>query len=187
MQTFFRALPIVLALSTLPLVAQESSSAQGVRWMSFEEAVAAQKTEARPVLIDFYTVWCGPCKMLEKNTFQNPVIAAYINQHFYAVKFNAEGNDRIEFSDAVFQNEGYDPSRAQGRNNPHDLTRAMAAVNGNIAYPTVVYLNAQWEIITPVQGYLTPKDIEPILHFVAEQAYLSTAWDVYSKDFKSSF
>ncbi|MBI1315734.1 thioredoxin fold domain-containing protein [bacterium] len=165
------------------LTAQET----GVRWMSFAEAVEAQNRSPRPVLIDFYTVWCGPCKMLEKNTFQNPIIAEYINKNFYAVKFNAEGNDSIAFNGAVFANAAYDPARANSRNSPHDLTRAMAAVQGNIAYPTVVYLNANWEIITPVQGYLTPKDIEPILHYVAEAAYLSKPWEEYTQSFPSSF
>jgi len=155
--------------------------------MSFTEAVEAQKRTPRPVLIDFYTVWCGPCKMLEKNTFQNPIIAEYINKHFYAVKFNAEGKDSIAFNGAVFANAAYDPARASGRNSPHDLTRAMAAVQGNIAYPTVVYLNANWEIITPVQGYYAPKDIEPILHYVAEEAYLTQPWEEYTQTFPSSF
>ena len=41
--------------------------------------------------MDMYTVWCGPCKMLDKNTFHNKDVADYINKYYYAVKFNAEG------------------------------------------------------------------------------------------------
>lgn len=33
-----------------------------VKWMTFEEAIEAQKTEPRLVFVDVYTDWCGWCK-----------------------------------------------------------------------------------------------------------------------------
>ena len=47
--------------------------------------------------MDVYTNWCGPSKLLDKNTFQNPDVSRYISEHFYAVKFNAEGTEEITF------------------------------------------------------------------------------------------
>ena len=44
--------------------------------------------------MDIYTDWCGPCKLMDKNTFQNPDVAQYLNNNFYAVKFNAEGPNK---------------------------------------------------------------------------------------------
>ena len=46
-----------------------------VKWMSLEEAVEKSKTEKRKIFIDIYTDWCGWCKVMEKETFQNPCIA----------------------------------------------------------------------------------------------------------------
>ena len=60
--------------------------------MSLEEAVAAQAVHPKKIMMDVYTSWCGPCKMLDKNTFQNPDVVEYVNENYYAVKFNAEGN-----------------------------------------------------------------------------------------------
>lgn len=154
-----------------------------VHWVSFEEALALNQQKPKKILIDFYTVWCGPCKMMNKNTFENPVIAAYINEHYYAVKFNAEGNDTVRIGEHVLINPQYDPNRARSRNGTHQLTQAMAAVNGRIAYPTVVYLNEKIEIITPVQGYIQAPDMEPILHFIAEDAFQTGSFE----EFKSSF
>ena len=51
----------------------------------------------KKIFIDAYTVWCAPCKMLDKNTFANKDVANYINKNYYAVKFNAEGNETIKF------------------------------------------------------------------------------------------
>ena len=54
--------------------------------------------------MDVYTEWCGPCKMMDKNTFANRDVLNYINENFYAVKFNGEGNEKINFFDQEFTN-----------------------------------------------------------------------------------
>ena len=47
---------------------------QEINWISLEEVVEFQKTEPKNVIIDVYTNWCGPCKLMDKNTFSNPEI-----------------------------------------------------------------------------------------------------------------
>ena len=56
----------------------------------------------------------GPCKLMDKKTFQNRDVAAYISEHYYAVKFNAEGQETSLFGN-TFTNPNYDPNR-KGRN-----------------------------------------------------------------------
>ena len=73
-------------------------SAQSIQWMTLAEAIEAQKENPKKIIIDVYTDWCGPCKLMDKNTFQNRDVAAYISKHYYAVKFNAEGNESITYS-----------------------------------------------------------------------------------------
>ena len=85
---------ILLALFTLVSFV---TTAQEVKWMTMKEAVAAQKKNKKPIFIDAYTVWCGPCKMLDKNTFSDPKVAETINKKYNPVKFNAEGNEEIQF------------------------------------------------------------------------------------------
>ena len=67
--------------------------AQNIEWMTLAQAIEAQKIEPKKIFMDVYTNWCGPCKLLDKNTFQNPDVSRYISEHFYAVKFNAEGQE----------------------------------------------------------------------------------------------
>ena len=75
------------------------ASAQEINWISMETALAKQKKVQKKIMIDMYTAWCGPCRMLDKNTFSNKKLAAYVNANYYAVKFNAEGNAVVNFKD----------------------------------------------------------------------------------------
>ena len=70
--------------------------------MSLEEALNAQKNNPKKILMDVYTVWCGPCKLMDKKTFTNPDLVNYVNNHYYAVKFNGEGNEIIDFYGNTF-------------------------------------------------------------------------------------
>ena len=110
---------------------------QEIKWISLEDAVYLQEASPRNILIDVYTNWCGPCKSLDRITFSNKSVIKYINDNFYAVKFNAEGNDIINFKGYEFTNPNYNPSKSNRRNSSHQLTRSL----GVSAYPTIVFLD----------------------------------------------
>ena len=66
-------------LSLIFIVSFFENYSQQINWMSLDEAVEAQKTTPKNLIIDVYTNWCGPCKLMDKNTFSNPEIVSYIN------------------------------------------------------------------------------------------------------------
>ena len=74
-----------------------------VNWMSFEEAVEASKKTKKKIFIDVYTDWCGWCKVMDKNTFSQNDIAKYLNDNFYSVKLDAEGEGDITFKDHTYK------------------------------------------------------------------------------------
>ena len=118
------------------LIAGATTYAQEIKWMSMNEALKAQKKEPRKIFMDAYTTWCGPCKMLDKNTFSNKDVINYINKNYYPVKFNAEGNEEISYQDRIFTNPGFDPDR-KGRNTQHQFATAMKITG----YPSLVFFD----------------------------------------------
>ena len=54
---------LFFCFATLSVVAQE------IKWVTIEEAIALQKKEPKKIMMDVYTAWCGPCKMLDKTLF----------------------------------------------------------------------------------------------------------------------
>ncbi|MDT0645765.1 thioredoxin fold domain-containing protein [Zunongwangia sp. F260] len=163
-----------------------ASQAQEIEWMSMNEALDAQKENPKSIFMDAYTSWCGPCKMLDSNTFSNKDLAQYVNKHFYAVKFNAEGPEEIEYKDRVFKNPKYDAERS-GRNSTHEFASAMR-ISG---YPTMVFFDQKGEMIAPVVGYRTPEQLEIFLKLFAGDEYKKFTsqedFTEYRENFKGEF
>ena len=158
---------------------------QEINWMSLDEVREAQKTNPKNVLIDVYTNWCGPCKLMDRNTFSNTDIIRIINENYYAVKFNAEGNDTVTFMDKVFTNPNFDSTKTQKRNSSHQLTQFL----GINAYPSTLFFDSEMNYLTPVKGYLNPKQIEIYLLLFKDNTYKNVKsqsdFDNFVKNFKS--
>ncbi|QDO93610.1 DUF255 domain-containing protein [Formosa sediminum] len=142
-------------------------NAQEINWLSFNEALKLQKKEPKKIMMDAYTNWCGPCKMLDKNTFQNKDVVAYVNENYYAVKFNAEGKESITYQEQVYENPNFDPAKENRRNSVHEFTMAL----GVNAYPTIVFLDETAQVITPVRGYQNPQQLELYLKLFSTDKY----------------
>lgn len=179
MKYLFFILPFLMSVNVNGQM--KSSAAVEIQWVSLAEAEKLMAKEPRKVLIDVYTEWCGPCKMMNNTTFKDPGVVNYINKNYYAVKFNAEGPDVIEFKGNTYKNDQYDPAKAKMRNGTHDLTRAIAPLNGKIAYPTIVYLDENFQILTPSQGFLQPAQIMPLLTFFGDDIYLEKTWEEHNQ------
>lgn len=162
-------------------------TAQEIQWMSLNEALSAQKINPKKIFVDVYTVWCGPCKLYDRNTFSNPDVAAFINRHFYPVKFNAEGKDPVVYQGKTYGNPRYNPAKAKRRNSVHEFSSYL----GIRAYPTVVFLDETGGLIKSVRGYRTPAQLELFLRFFGTDLWKSIrtqeAYDNYVSNFKPSF
>ncbi len=165
----------LVAVFLLPatLLAQKADSR--VEWMTFEEAVERSKTEKKKIFIDVYTDWCGWCKVMDKNTFNDPEIAAYLNDNFYNVKFNAEQKDPVVFRDHTFE---YIASGSRGY---HEL--AASLLNNKLSYPTVVFLDEDFNMLSPVPGYHKPPFFEKVVKYFGGEIYKEKSW----KEWESSF
>lgn len=131
------------------------SFAQEIKWMTMDEALKAQKKDPKPIFMDVYTDWCGPCKMLDKNTFHDAAIVEIVSKSYYAVKFNAEGNESITFKGTKYTNPKYDATKT-GRNSVHEFT-SFLKVQG---YPTMYIFEANGDIKTNILGYRTAEQLK---------------------------
>ena len=119
---------------------------------------------------------------MDKNTFQNEDVANYLNENFYAVKFNAEGNSEVNYKGKVYENPGYRKTNAV-RNSSHNFTRFLG-ING---YPTIVFFDKNANPIAPITGYLNPQQIEIYLNLFKNEKYLQIKSQDDFKKFLNGF
>jgi len=167
---------LLLLLVTTAITAQE------INWMSMSEALAAQKEHPKKIFMDVYTDWCGPCKLLDKNTFHNADVVKYVNENFYAVKFNAEGNEEFEYKGHTFTNPGYKEGK-RGRNSQHIFANSLK-IGG---YPSMVFFDEDANMIFPVTGYYKPQQLEIYLKVVGSDYYKKITSQKQFKEYEKTF
>ena len=81
--------------------------------------------ENKLAFVDCYTTWCGPCKLLAKNTFPDKELGAYFNQKFVSIQIDME------------KGEGPDLQKK------YDVS----------AYPTLLILDKDGNMLHKLMGY----------------------------------
>ncbi len=146
-----------------------------VNWLTWQEAEKLSRQQRRKVVVDVFTDWCGWCKKMEKATFQEPIIARYINENYYAIRFNAECRESIEFNNKTYK---YVKSGKMGYNE-----LALELTNGKLSYPTIVFLDEDFKVIQPIQGFITPEKFEMVMTYFARNQHKTTPWAKYERKY----
>ena len=165
---------------TIPASTHEIKEEQSfIHWITFDEAYLKCKKNPRPIMVDVYTTWCGPCKMMSTQTFNHQQIAEYINANYYAVKFDAEGKDTVRFGNYTFTSTDANNPKA-----PHQF--AASILDNQLAYPSIVFLNNQIQRLDIIKGFMAPANFEPIINYYGSGDYQKTKWEDYKAKFVTS-
>jgi thioredoxin-related protein len=163
------------------------TKAQEINWISLNNALELQKENPKKIMIDVYTNWCGPCKLLDKKTFHNKDVVAFVNENYYAVKFNGEGDESVNYKGKSYGNPNYDKNKANKRNSSHEFANFMR-IN---AYPTIAFLNENGDFIFPLRGFQDAQQLEFYLKLFIDDKHreLKTQekFDAYYNAFKPKF
>jgi thioredoxin-related protein len=152
-------------------------ASEKLKWMTLAEARDAMTKEKKPILIDLYTDWCGWCKIMDKKTYTNPKVIAYLQEHFYPVKLNAETKESLVWNEKTYN--------FNAANRTNDF--ALFLTYGKLSYPTTVILPLDNSGPQPVPGYLEPKELELIVRYFGEGRYGKQPFEAYQKSFKSEW
>lgn len=79
-------------------VAQEKSTGVAFLEGSFAEVQAAAKKADKPIFMDIYAVWCGPCKFLSNQIFPTQLVGDYMNATFVSTKVDAEKGEGVDLA-----------------------------------------------------------------------------------------
>ena len=118
-----------------------SAMHQPIQWHEWgEEAFAAARRENKPMLLDIGAVWCHWCHVMDRESYDDPEVAAIVNEHFIAVKVDRDERPDID-------------SRYQA---------AVSAVSGQGGWPLTAFLTPDGKpfyggtYFPPTDGYGRP-------------------------------
>lgn len=172
-----RVFSIITLAFILGCTAQkELSEANNIQWISLDELAEKMKTEPKKVFFDVYASWCGPCKMLDRQTFNNKKVVEYINEHYYAVKWNGESLDTVSFKGKTYINE-----HPEKKHSNHQLTYELAFINGGVRYPTLLFFDEELDKIMAKAMFMYPEDLLLDLEYIAEDIYLKQNYQEFIK------
>jgi len=144
---FARSMIIAAAAATVLVGAGTAHSE--IEWSEASwDAVRAQaKAENRFVFVDFYTTWCGPCKRLDKITYADDKVIAFLNSTV-PVKYDGEKG----------------------------MGEKLAKEYRVHAWPTLIVFNPQGEEIDRYVGYLPPDEFLSTIEGYTRGEGTTLAW-----------
>jgi thioredoxin-related protein len=168
---------LFLSVFAIILLSAGEHDKSHVNWMNFADVSSNLQKEKRLVLIDVYTDWCGWCKVMDNKTYSNKKVVDYLQDKFYAVKFNAETKDDIVWEGKIYHyNTEYRCNEL-----------ALYLLHGQMAFPTTVIIPKDGSQPQAIPGYLPTKDFESIVKYFGEDKYGNIPFEEYQKSFKSSW
>ncbi len=131
-QSFFKMLVLVLVCSMTIQTSFAQKSKKGIQFFegSWEEALALAEKEGKPIFLDGYASWCGPCKKMINEVFPQKAVGDFYNDNYIALKVDME--------------KGEGP-----------MLKEKFGIRG---YPTFVYANSKGEPLHVGMGYMPAED-----------------------------
>ncbi len=123
---------LYLLLLTTPLIGQGVMFIDNDLTKAMDEAGKQEKI----IFVDAYTTWCGPCKMMDRNTFSDPAVGAFFNENFVNLKLDMEKGDGIDFA------------------HKYEVR----------AFPSFLFLNAEGAVLFRSMGYRPPANFLEVAH-----------------------
>lgn len=70
-------------------------NASGIKFFkgTWKEVLEKASKENKPIFLDIYATWCGPCKMLKRQTFPDKKVGQFYNEQFINVTLDGEKGD----------------------------------------------------------------------------------------------
>lgn len=139
------------------------AATDGIQWFKYDQGVAKAKAEGKPIVIDFYTDWCGYCKKMDRSTFKDPQVIAFLRDNFVTVRVNGEAQTMVS-------HEGEQMSE-----------RMLTQTYGVRGFPTFWFLDSEGKRIGPAPGFKPTETFLPLLRYVGGSHYKTMSYENFLK------
>jgi thioredoxin-like negative regulator of GroEL len=93
MRILHHALVAALCLTT---VGAQHVTPPVFQQLDFDHALRQAKADGKLLVLDCMTSWCGPCKVMDKTTWVDPKLVAWLEQHTIAVQLDMDHHEALK-------------------------------------------------------------------------------------------
>ena len=138
---FRTSLLATLMISTLGLAPARGAGSAKIDWLtSLDKAQAKAKKENKILLVDFYATWCGPCKMMDRQTFTDARVIKLARESFIFVKIDT------------------------------DRDRELSAKYQISSLPTFIFFGPNGGLLQRAPGFIVPARFVPMMNDVLTES-----------------
>jgi len=165
---YFRTFPPGKKVSRIPLV---------VNWMPLNEALKLNKEKPKGIFLTFYNKSNAASSVMLVNAFSHNKVAAYLNDHFYCVRLDAQTSDTLIWDKAYYNK--------HETGNFHELAQTM--MKSNMQFPSILYFDGTNRLILAENSYLSPEALYILSNYIVSESYKTKAFADFLKGFKFEF
>ena len=149
-----KAVVCVILIFFLLMVFQVADSAAtgNIKWYAYKEGMPLGKKLKKKVFLHFWTKWCPRCKQMERKTFNDSAVIAYLNKNFISIKVNS------------------------------DRQSALSSQYGVRGVPDNWFIAENSEAISNMPGYIPAKMFLPILKYIHTDSYKKMTFSKFIKE-----
>ena len=93
---FLVSLVALLLIGAAGCVINSGGAESKVNWLyNMDDALSRAQSENKPIMIDFYADWCGPCRQLDRDTYSDDALSAFLNENLVCLKINVDKNKTL--------------------------------------------------------------------------------------------
>jgi uncharacterized protein YyaL (SSP411 family) len=141
---------ILITLFSLNAIAAEKT----LKWLNWNEGYEqSKKNDDKIIMVDVFTDWCGWCKKMDKDTYENEDIVKSLQKKFISIKLNPE-------LEGTYKVDNLEVTGAQ--------LLGMLTQNKQMGYPTILFLFPKTRVVFPMAGYQNATDFKLTLEKMVE-------------------
>ncbi len=140
---------VLTVLGTAMTASATQADDGGIQWVSYAEGRQRGAAENKKVFVVFNADWCRYCLKMEKETFQDPTVIAYVNRNFVPVTVNS------------------------------DKEQEVAADYNVKGLPSTWFISEKGERIGNRPGFIAAEEMLTILKYIGSDSYLNMSYQAF--------